>query len=620
MFKRLFILLLFFGGSWFCCEAQKNSDKTNYELANHYINTDRYEDACKLLEDLINKNFKAEYYNSLSFVYKTLNKTKEQEKLIKLAIKKNKTNYIYYIDYGLFYYEKQDSVKADKMFNKAINNLTANNSDISSCASYFSNNHLYDYALKTYRKGRLLLKQKNKYTYEISYILQMQGMESQIIEEYLILLETQPKYLNSIQININNLLTTDKDNKLLNELHNTLLEKVKDNPKNEQLCRLYLWTLIKEKNYNLAFLQAKAIDSRFDNNEGGTLFSFGEIAMNNAEYDIASKTFDIIINNNTDNNAYYTKSIINKVNCFYTNFKTKPSHNGKELEIMDLEFKKALEILGNNNISASILQDYANFLAYYKHSSQKAADILDIVINMTSLSTKQRALAKIDRGDIYLMEGDVWAASLEYSQVSKDLKNEHEGSLAKFKNAMLSYYTGDFEWALSQFSTLRSSTSKLIANDAMEYSLLITENMDEDSSYNALSYFAKADFLFFQKKYDEALQQLSVIETSYLSHSILDELIYKKGQIEYAQKHYSQADSLWQLVLLKYPYDIVADDALWSLAQMYENIFKDKAKALEFYQRIIIDYPSSLYVAQCRKKNEELSTKESLFFGGYHKL
>lgn len=602
--------MLFICGSLFYCEAQKNSDKTNYELANHYINTDRYEEACKLLEDLINKSFKAEYYNSLSFVYKTLHKTKEQEKLIKLAIKKNKTNYIYYIDYGLFYYEKQDTAKADKMFNKAIDNLTANNSDIYSCASYFSNNHLYDYALKTYRKGRLLLKQKNMYTHEIGYILQLQGMESQIIEEYLILLEAHPEYLNSIQININNLLANDKENKLLNELHNTLLEKVKENPKNEQLCRLYLWTLIKEKNYNSAFVQAKAIDTRFDNNEGGALFSFGEIAMNNEEYDIASKTFDIIINNNTDNNAYYTRSIVNKVNCSYTYFKTKPSHSNKELETMDLEFKKALEILGNNRVSASVLQDYANFLAYYKHSSQQAVDVLDIVINMTSLSTKQRALAKIDRGDIYLMEGDVWAASLEYSQVNKDLKNEHEGSLAKFKNAMLSYYTGDFEWALSQFSTLRSSTSKLIANDAMEYSLLITENMDEDSSYNALSYFAKADFLFFQKKYDEALQQLSIIETSYLSHSILDDLLYKKGQIEYAQKHYAQADSLWQTILLKYPYDIVADDALWSLAQMYENIFKDTVKALEFYQRIIIDYPSSLYVAQCRKKNEELSQQK----------
>ncbi|MDO5759988.1 MAG: tetratricopeptide repeat protein [Bacteroidota bacterium] len=607
MLRKILIILLFVFGCLGYCQAQKNSDKNNFELAKHYINMDRYQEACKLLEDLIDKEFKSDYYNALFLAYEKLEKEKEKEKLIKLAIKKSKVNYQYYIDYGLLYYARQDSTKADKMFNKAINSLTANNTNIYSCASYFSNNRLYDYALKTYQKGRILLKDENKYRYEISFILQIQGMESQIIDEYLVLLENNPKYLNNIQVNINSLLDRDKDDKLLTQLHNTLLEKVKENPKNEQLCRLYLWTLIKEKKYEQAFLQAKAINSRFENNEGGSVFSFGEIAMNNQEYSFAQKAFDVIINNNNDNNAYYTKSVINKVYCYYNAFKDQNDHSNKDLENMNLEFEKAINILGKNSISAPVLQEYSHFLAYYKHSSQQAVDILDIIINMNSLSAKQRALAKIDRGDIYLMEGDVWAASLEYSQVSKDFKNEHEGSIAKFKNAMLSYYVGDFEWALSQFSSLRSSTSKLIANDAMEYSLLIKENMDEDSSYNALSYFAKADFLFFQKKYNEAMQQLSIIETSYSIHNIFDEVLYKKGQIAYEQKNYNQADSLWQTLLMKYPYDIMADDALWSLAQMYENIFRDKTKALEFYQRIIIDYPSSLYVAQSRKKNEELS-------------
>ncbi len=609
--KAFFVILLCF----FCVYVfgQKNTDATNFELAKHYINTDRHQEACKLLEDLINKDFQQDYYNALQRVYEHLNDNKKQEKLIKLALKKSKVRYMYYIDYGLLYYKKEDSTKAYKMFDKAINSLVANNTDIYYCASYFSKNNLYEYALKAYQKGRVLLKQKTKYTNEVSAILQLQGKENQIIEEYLVLLEANPSYLNSIQVNINNLLQTDKNDKLLKELHNTLLEKVKQYPNNEQLSRLYLWILIKEKNYDLAFLQAKAIDTRFDNNECGTLFSLGEIALNNQEYYKAIEIFDFIVNRTSNNNAYYEKSIINKMQCLYQSFKNQPSHNDKEINNMDMEFSKTVEALGSNVKSATIMREYANFLAYYKNTSQQAVDILDTVINMRSLSVKQRALAKIDRGDIYLMEGDIWAASLEYSQVSKDLKNEYEGSLAKFKNAVLSYYTGDFEWALSQFSTLRASTSKLIANDAMEYSLLIKENMDEDSSYNALSYFAKADFLVFQKKYSEALAQLSLIETSYLSHNIFDEVLYKKGQIAYEQKDYTQADSLWQTLLLKYPYDIVADDALWSLAQMYENVFNNKTKALEFYQRIIIDYPSSLYVAQSRQKNEKIS-KEKEFF------
>lgn len=589
--------------------AQGKKDKKiiDYELAKQYIFNEEYAEAESLLEDLIAKDFNDEYYRDLLVCYKQSQSIKKQEKLIKQAIKKSKVNKsIYYIDYGLLYLEQGDSVKANKMYLKAIDNLSANNSEIYACASYFTQNLLYDYTYKTYLKGRELLKQKTRYTYEIGYILQLQGRYDEIINEYLVLLEDNPNLLNQVEVNINNLLNSDKNKKLLNTLHNTLLEKVKENSKNEQLARLYLWTLIKEENYSLAFIQAKALNNRFDNDSGNTLFSFGEIAMNNEQYDIAIKTFDLLVNKGEEDNIFYEESLINKMNCLYTPFTNKTTHTEKEKKALHTEFDKTLNILGKNSRSASIMQQYALFLAYYEHQSQEAVDILDTIVGMSALPLKQRCLAKIDRGDIYLMEGDVWAASLEYSQVSKDLKNEHEGSVAKFKNAMLSYYTCDFEWALSQFSTLRSSTSKLIANDAMEYSLLIKENMDDDSSYNALSYYAKADFLLFQNKYEEAKKNLEIIETSYISHPIFDEILYKKGQIAYKEKEYAVADSLWNSLLLKYPSDIMADDALFALAQMYEDIFKDKEKASAYYQRIIIDYPSSLYVAQCRKKNEEL--------------
>lgn len=610
----IILAVLILAPSSLSAQIKQDKDKLNYELAKQYIGEEKYTEASSLLEDLIDKEFRDDYYNALTVCYKQLQESKKQEKLIKIAIKKGKTNTsIYYIDYGMFYLSKSDSTKADKMFLKAIDNLSANNTEIYLCAAHFNKNLLYDYTYKTYIKGRELLKQKTKYTYEIGYILQLQSKYDEVINEYIVLLEDNPNFLSQAEVNINNLLNSDKDKKLLSTLHNTLLEKVKANPKNEQLARLYLWTLIKEENYSLGFVQAKALDNRFDANSGNTLISFGEIAMNNEQYDIAVKTFDLLIKKGEEDNAFYEESLINRMNCLYIPFTRKTSHTEKEKKALHSEFEKTLSILGKNSKSAAIMQEYALFLAYYEHLSQEAIDILDTIVNMNTLSLKQRSLAKIDRGDIYLMEGDVWAASLEYSQVSKDLKNENEGSMAKFKNAMLSYYTGDFEWALSQFSTLRSSTSKLIANDAMEYSLLIKENMDEDSSYNALSYFAKADFLLFQNKYEEAKKNLEIIETSYISHAIFDEVLYKKGQIAYKEKKYAEADSLWNNLLLKYPYDIVADDALFSLAQMYENVFQDKEKALEYYQRIIIDYPSSLYVSQCRKKNEQIQSKKEKF-------
>lgn len=598
--------------------AQKDKEKErqlqqqqDYQLANEYLSSEKTEEGIKIMEELIEDEFNDNFYQILLKAYASIGETKKQEKLIKKAIKKSDERFNYVIDLGSFYLSVNEPTKAEKQFDKVLSNLSANNSEIQATAAYFSNIKQYDYSIKTYQKGRQLLKSKTAYTYELSYIYQILDKNEEIVNEYLVLLEENPLLLNQVEVNINNLFNRDKDNKLFKKLHETLLSKVKDNPKNQQLCRLYLWTLQKEGNYSLAFNQAKAIDKRFDNGNNSTMYSFASEAMNNKAYSIALKAYDYIIDKNNEDDVYHERSLISKMSCKYQEFKEKVSPTSKEIEALNNDYISTFKSLGMSSATAPLMQEYANVLAYDLHESQQAVDILDSLINMKSTSTKQRALAKIDRADIFLMEGDIWEASLTYSQVSKEMKNENEGSIAKYKNAMLSYYNGDFEWALSQFETLRASTSKLIANDAMEYSLLIKENMDEDSSYNALSYYSKADFMIFQNKYQEAEHNLDIIETAYLYHPIFDELIYKKGEIAYKQKDYQKADSLFKTVLMKYPEEIVADDAVWALAQMYENVFKQDAQALEYYQKIILDYPSSLYVSQARKKNEELSAKIS---------
>ena len=597
------------------CFAQKDKQEKqktqDFQLANEYFESQRYEEGIKIMEDLIADEFNDSYYKTLLSAYKSIADKDKQEKLIKKAIKKSNNAYYYIIDLGCLYLSENDSIKADKQFLKAVNNLSTNNSEIIGAASYFTSLGLYDYTIKTYQKGRQLLKNPTAYTYELSYIYQIQGRNEEIIAEYLVLLEQNPNLLNQVEVNINNLVNRDKDNVLFAKLHETLLDKVKENPNNEQLSRLYLWSLEKEGNYSLGLIQAKAIDKRFDKDNSSTVYYFACDAMNNKEFSTALKAFDYITAKPKEDPVYFEKSIISKMECKYLEYKEGVKHSANQTEELRNEYKKVFSKLGYNSTTANLMQQYANVLCYEFHQPQDAVDVLDTLINLKTISTKQRALAKIDRADIYLAEGDIWEASLTYSQVSKELKNENEGALAKFKNAMLSYYTGEFEWALSQFQTLSASTSKLIANDAMDYFLLIKENIDEDSSYNALSFFSKADFLVFQNKLDEAEAQLNIIETSYLYHPIFDEVLYKKAEIAYKQKDYEKADSLWNSIVLKYPYDIKADDAIFNLAKLNEEIFQRKQVSINYYQKIILEYPSSLYISQARKKYEELSSKNN---------
>lgn len=505
------------------------------------------------------------------------------------------------INLGLHYDSIGQTNKALKQYNKAIKALKQNNSEIIQTANYFSSKRLYEQAINTYLKGRQLFKDETKYTYELSYLYQIEGRNEDIAKEYILLLDKQPNMLTQIEINLNNLISRDKDTKLQNIVNDFALEKVQKFPQNEAYNRLYYWLLMQKGDYEEGFLQAKAIDKRFSRIYD-QVNDFASQTFNAKKYNLAVKAYEYIINNGKDMaEAYSAKQ--KRVSCLYNEFIKKTKTTKQEAQNLKQEYNKVFSSLGLNEQTAECMKEYADLLAYKINDAQEAVDILDSIINMR-VNNRLKAECKLKRADIYLINGDIWEASLIYSQVEKDFKNETIGSEAKFRNAMLSYYTGDFAWALSQFDVLRSSTTKLIANDAMEYSLLIKENIDEDSSYKGLTWYAKADFLLYQNRIKEAEMYLDSIEKYFLTHPLFDEIMYKRAQIAIKQEDYRNANSLLNALIIKYPYDLTADDAIYTLACLYRDVFKEDAKAKSYFEKLILDYPSSLYVPQARKEYE----------------
>jgi tetratricopeptide (TPR) repeat protein len=198
--------------------------------------------------------------------------------------------------------------------------------------------------------------------------------------------------------------------------------------------------------------------------------------------------------------------------------------------------------------------------------------------------------------------GEVWEASLLYSQVEKVFKNEPTGHEAKFRNARLSYFIGEFDWARAQLDVLKAATSKLIANDAMELSLLISDNMDPDSSYTGLSYYSRADLMIYRGKDSLAMLTLDSIGTLSLYHSLDDEVLYSKAGIYIRRKDYKKADSLLNEIVTNYKQDILADNALFARADMQANALNNPSLAMELYQQLLLDYPGSLFTTEARKR------------------
>ncbi|MCQ2266006.1 MAG: tetratricopeptide repeat protein, partial [Bacteroidales bacterium] len=263
---------------------------------------------------------------------------------------------------------------------------------------------------------------------------------------------------------------------------------------------------------------------------------------------------------------------------------------------------------------------YASLLAFYKNSPEEAVTLLEEAIQNATRDAKQKNEYKVKLADVQLYMDNVWDATLLYSQVNQDMPNEEIGQTAKFKNAKLSFYIGEFAWAKSQLDVLRSATTKLIANDAMYFSLLISDNEEEDeeseegedeeepelfSGQNTnipLQYYAKADFLLFQNKAEDAYQMFDSVISMSPFGTLVDDALYQKALILIKKKDFLSAEQLLKKIIDAHYTELLADDALFKLGELYEYDIHDMQQAMDCYKKLMRDFPSSLYVNEARNR------------------
>ena len=246
--------------------------------------------------------------------------------------------------------------------------------------------------------------------------------------------------------------------------------------------------------------------------------------------------------------------------------------------------------------------EMAELEALYINDLSKAVGLLDTLIKTPGLERDDRSRAKINLADYYLMLGERWESTLLYSQVDKDSKEEILGQEARFKNAKLAYYNGDFQWAQAQFDVLKASTSKLISNDALDLSVFIMDNLNLDTTADAITLYAGAELLVFQNRFEEAIARLDTLRREFPEHSLQDDIFYLEAQIAQKRNDFVRAAALYQKVADTWPEDIRADNALFALAQLYETRLDAKDKAMTLYEKIFNDYSGSVFAVEARKR------------------
>ena len=600
--KRWLVCLAFLLCFLPLCRAQQ----TQEQLAAHYYSTGQFEQAAESYEALYARAPNKFYYQMLFRSYLELKEYKDALRLVEKRIKQYPNDLYLYVDMGRTYELRGDRRKANKTFESAVQKIGFDTKQISELTQAFETVGHPEQAIQVYLLARQKMRNDLAYVSELATLYQHIGNYEAMMQEYFDLLDKSPNMLGSIQISLQRVLNETANPKLVEGLRSTLVQRVQQSPDNKSYIEMMLWFSLQQKDFQFALVQAKAVDARFPDMAGEPLMRVASIARSNQDYDVAHECYRLVAQKGSDCPNYFPARVGALEVAFARLNRNFPIEN-KLLNQLLHDYQSALDELGKNLRTVQLMRNYSDLLAYYADSVQPAADLLYDVLDLPKLPAKERDETKLALADLLLFAGEVWDASLLYMQVEKANKNDVLGSLAKFKNAKLSYYNNDFLWAKTQLNVLRASTSKLIANDAMELSLLISDNMEEDSTFDMLSRYAAADLLLYRNLLDSAWDAFDDIAHSALSHPLFDEVLYQKARIRIRQQRYADADTLLQQLIDFYPNDLLADDALLLLAQLNEERLSNPMRARSCYEKLILDYPSSLYVDQARKRYRALS-------------
>ncbi|MDY6371056.1 MAG: tetratricopeptide repeat protein [Bacteroidales bacterium] len=578
------------------------------QMAAYYFDQGEYEQAAQLYESLYERTTNKYYYQRLYATYLKLGEYRDAIRLAEKRQKKQPKELALHVDEGNVYLVQKQTKKAEKCFDKAIKAITSNLAPVPDLAMAFSGIGRHDYAAKTYLKAREQTRNPHLYFNELVGVYQAMGDHEAMTHEYFDLLDKQPGMMPSIQISMQKALQEAPDERLAEGVRRALVERVREHPDNRSYLEMMIWFALQQKDFRFALTQARAVDARFPDQGGEQLMRVAQIAYANEDYDVAAESYRLVQQKGQEH-PHYFDARVGELEVDFARINHNYSIDSKSFAQLMQKYEGAIAELGKNERTIPLMRHYANLKGYHGNDAQAAASMLDDVLELPRLKPQVRDEVKLELGDLLLFAGSVWDASLLYMQVDKANKNDLLGAQAKFKNAKLSYYNHDFEWAASQLKVLRASTSKLIANDAMELSLLISDNMEDDSTYGMLELFADADLQLYRNQLDSAWAGFDEVSRRALSHPLMDEVLMRKAQIRLKQALYEEADSLLQRLVDFYPTDITADDALILQAELNEDHLGNTAKALECYEKLLLDYPTSLYADRARKRYNALKTR-----------
>lgn len=586
--------------------GQVRLDQNMVQLATQYYNARDFEKAAPLFKDIYQVSNNRHYFRLYISSLTEIQQYQEAEEEIRKEIRRNRDPQPdLLVHWGQLLKLQNREAEAVAKYEEAIKSTPPNRANFINTGNMFLQWREFEWAQKLYMHGRKTIPGEGFHS-ELATVYTYLRNYTQMLEELLYLVKLDEANLPRVQSNLTSAMYLDIENGLRDEFRATILRRIQSEPDVLAFNRLLIWFFLQERQFAAALRQTIALDRRTGAEEQ-QIIMLAQMAINNQSYQDASTAYDYILSKGKEHPSWLP-AFMYKLHADYQYFTIEEADNIDSGKKLAAKFEEGLEIMGYSAANVFLIREYAHLLAFYLEDPDGAIAVLEKGLEIPGLRPLEIGEIKTELADVYLYSDDPWEAILLYSQVIDANRNNNLGDEVKLKKAQLGYYMGNFSWAKAQLDVLKASTSKLTANDAMELALFISNNSSQDSIDKALQYFAQADLLFFRNKNKEAMATLDTIDQLFPYHSLVDDVLYRKAKIHLASNEPQLAAELLARVAREFSYDLLADDALYLLADTYNYRLNEQQKAAETYRRILFEHPGSIYVPEAREKFRELNT------------
>ena len=615
--RHIILILAVFIGSQLTGKTYAQTSADDQRIAYSYYNNKEYDKAAYMFETIFNQTkSKTHFHYYITCLIKNGDLDKA-EKAARKQLSASKNNSTYRVILGNVYKARHQNDKAEQEYKEALEGMRPDRNSIIELTNQLLTSEERDLAEKALIRGQEISGQD--LSMELFSVYASNRNFKMMSETALNIIEKDPTRIYTVQNQMQYYLNNDINDEFYNILRTATVQRIQQNPL-KQYSELMIYLQIIKKNYKSAILQAKALDKR-QNEEGDRLMSIADQAMAAKDYASASDAYKYVQLKGTGN-PNYQRATFGVLQSVYEQIKDGSISDMAEYQYLENQYITAFSEFGFTSRNISEIKNYANLETYYLNKPDSAQSILERALATPGINYMQRAQLTLELGDVQLYKGEPWEALMTYAKVENDNKQNEYGDEAKYRKARIAYYTGNFKWAASQLDVLKAATTKLAANDAMELSLLISDNAERESeipgdttsaimengeSSRDLRIFARADMYAHQNLRQKAIQSLDSIITIYKTSPLVDEAYYQKACIYEKQHQMDSAAVYYRKVADEYSYDILADKACYHYAKIAEKHLADSESAKKYYMRILSDYPGSVYAVEARERYREIS-------------